>query len=66
MDMRFYWVRDRFEQDQFNVGWTRGETNMGDYFTKHHSPTYHKRTIPYYLHDMHSTMISHATILAIR
>jgi hypothetical protein len=48
MYMRFYWVKDRAEQDQFNVGWAPGNTNMGDYFTKHHSPTHHKRMIPYY------------------
>jgi hypothetical protein len=44
MDMRFYWVKDRVEQDQFNVGWAPGDTNMGDYFTKHHSPSHHKCT----------------------
>jgi hypothetical protein len=38
MDMRFYWVKDRVEQGQFNVGWAPGDTNMGDYFTKHHLP----------------------------
>jgi hypothetical protein len=30
MDMIFYWFKDRVEQDQFNVGWTPGDTNMGD------------------------------------
>jgi hypothetical protein len=38
MDMRFYWVKDRVEQKQFNVGWAPGNANLGDYFTKHHSP----------------------------
>jgi hypothetical protein len=65
IDMIFYWVKDRVEQDQFNVGWAPGDTNMGDYFTKHHSPSYHKRMIPYYLHDKHSSMIKHDTRLAI-
>jgi hypothetical protein len=65
MDMIFYWVKDRVEQDQFNVGWPPGDTNMGDYFTKHHSPAHHKHTRPYYLHDRHSPMIKHDTILAI-
>jgi hypothetical protein len=64
MDMRFYWVKDRVEQDQFNVGWAPGDTNIGDYFTKHHSPAYQKRMIPYYLHDKHSPMIRHDTRLA--
>jgi hypothetical protein len=65
MYMRFYWVKDRVEQDQFNVGLTPGDTNLGDYFTKHHSPAHQKRMIPYYLHDKHSSMIRHDTILAI-
>jgi hypothetical protein len=65
MDMLFYWVKDRVEQDQFSVGWAPGDTNMGDYFTKHHSPVHHKRMIPYYLHDKHSPMIRHDTGLEI-
>jgi hypothetical protein len=64
MDMIFYWVKDRVEQDQFNVGWAPGDTNMSDYFTKHHSPAHHKRIIPYYFHDKHSPMIRHNTRLA--
>jgi hypothetical protein len=47
MDMRFYWVKDRVEQDQFNVGWAPGDTSMGDYFTRHHSAAHHKRMRPY-------------------
>jgi hypothetical protein len=65
MDMRLYWVKDRVEQDQFNVGWAPGDTNMGDYFTKHHSPAHHKCMRPYYLHDKYSPMIRHDTRLAI-
>jgi hypothetical protein len=65
MDMRFYSVKDRVEQGQFNVGWAPGDTNMGDYFTKHNSPAHHKRMRPNYLHDKHSPMIRHDTILAI-
>jgi hypothetical protein len=65
MYMRFYWVKDRVEQGKFKVGWAPGDTNMGDYFTKHHSPAHHKRMRPYYLHDIHSPMIRHVTILVI-
>jgi hypothetical protein len=65
MDMRFYWVKDRVEQDQFNVGWAPGDTNMGYYFTKHHSSAHHKRMIPYYLNEKQSPMIIHDTILVI-
>jgi hypothetical protein len=42
MDMILYWVKDRVEKNQFNVGWAPGYTNTGDYFTKHHSPSHHK------------------------
>jgi hypothetical protein len=65
MDMRFYCVKDRLEQQQFNVGWAPGNTNLGDYFTKHHSPAHQKRMRPYYLHDKHSPMVRHDTRLAI-
>jgi hypothetical protein len=65
MDMIFYWVKDKVEQDQLNVGWATGDTNMGDYFTNHHSPAHHKRTLPFYLHDKHSPLTRHDTRLAI-
>jgi hypothetical protein len=65
MDMIFYLVKDRVEQEQFNVGSAPGDTNMGDYLTKHHSTAHHKRMKPLYLHDKHSPMIRHYTILAI-
>jgi hypothetical protein len=65
MDMRFYWVKDRVEKKQFNVGWAPGNTNLGDCFTKHHSPAHHKHMSPYYLHGKHSPMIRHDTRLAI-
>jgi hypothetical protein len=42
MDVRFYWFKDIVEQSQFKVGWAPGDTNIGDYFTKHHSPAHHK------------------------
>jgi hypothetical protein len=43
MDMRFYWIKDRVKQRQFNVYWVPGYQNLADYFTKHHSPAHHKR-----------------------
>jgi hypothetical protein len=43
MDMRFYWIKDRVEQGQFNVYWGPGFQNLADYFTKHHSLAHHKR-----------------------
>jgi hypothetical protein len=51
MDMRFYWIKDRVKQGQFNVYWGPGYQNLADYFTKHHSPAHHKKMREIYIHD---------------
>jgi hypothetical protein len=51
MDMRFYWIKDRVKQGQFNVYWGPGFQNLADYFTEHHSPVYHKRMRDIYIHS---------------
>jgi len=43
IDMRYYWLRDRENQNQFNMCWSKGDNNLGDYFTKYHPSTHHKR-----------------------
>jgi hypothetical protein len=50
IDMRFYWIKDRVKQGQFNVYWGPGYQNLADYFTKHHSPEHHKRVRVIYIH----------------
>ena len=56
IDMRFYWIRDRVRQKQFNIYWRRGsEGNKADYFTKHHPPTHHQAVRPLYLHEEAAT-----------
>ena len=55
MDMRFYWIRDRVKQGQFKVLWQKGETNLADYFTKHHPPSHHTAMRKIYLHDKKSS-----------
>ena len=50
IEMRFYWLQDRAEQGQFRVYWKPGNTNLGDYLSKHHSPSHHQRMRPFYLH----------------
>jgi hypothetical protein len=57
MDMHFYWVRDRVLQGQCLVYWKPGTDNMGDYFTKHHSPAHHQQIRPQYLHSPQSSRI---------
>jgi hypothetical protein len=50
MDMRFYWIKYRVKQGQFNVYWGPVYQNLVDYFTKHHSPAHHKRMCEIYIH----------------
>ena len=38
IDMQFYWIRDRSNQDQFNIYWKPGSTKRGDYLTKQFPP----------------------------
>ena len=42
MDMQFHWVIDRVGQGQFIIYWQLGDTNKGDYYTKHHSAAHHR------------------------
>jgi hypothetical protein len=41
MDMRFHWLRDRKAQGQFKIYSRPGNTNLADYFMKHHPPAHH-------------------------
>jgi hypothetical protein len=52
--MRFYWVRDRAVQNQFDTGWGPSGHNLGDYFTKHHTSSHHKGISNLYIHDHRS------------
>jgi hypothetical protein len=51
IDMRFYWVRDRVRQGQFNVFWAPGAENDGDYYTKHFPGSRHKAVRPSYFYE---------------
>ena len=31
IDMRFHWIRDRIEQNQFTVNWRKGALNLADF-----------------------------------
>ena len=56
MDMRFHWIKDRVRQKQFLVYYRPGITNLGDPFTKHHSPTNMRLTRPKFLHATSSNL----------
>ena len=49
-DMRYWWMRDRIKQNQFNLVWEPGSDNRADYFTKHFSPQHHKLMRQTYIH----------------
>ena len=54
IDMRFYWLKDRVKQKQFDVYWEPGLNNLADYTTKHHSGNHHKRLRPIQLYETDS------------
>jgi hypothetical protein len=51
IDMRFYWLQDWVEQDEFRIFWKRGADNLADYFTKHHPAAYHRVMRSRYIDD---------------
>jgi hypothetical protein len=51
IDMRFYWIRDRVRQGQFQIYWSKGLTNRADYFSKHHPSSHHQAIRSTYLYS---------------
>ena len=51
MDMRFYWIKDRVGLLQFLIYWRKGLDNLGDYITKHHPISHHRRVRPTYVQN---------------
>ena len=49
IDMRFYWLQDRSDQDQFKFYWQKGADNKADYLTKHHPTRHHRLQRPVHL-----------------
>ena len=56
IDMRFYWLKCRQQQQQFDIYWDNGKNNFADYFTKHHSPSQHKAVHPIYLFNQNNEL----------
>ena len=50
IDVRFHWITDRATQGHFFVYYAPGEDNLGDYHTKHHSPTHYRIMRPTFLY----------------
>ena len=56
--MRYYWVKNRIKQKQFDLIWRKGVLNMADYFTKHHPPWHHKKMQYKYLHKPATALLA--------
>ena len=50
IDMHFYWIRDRINQNQFHVYWAPAHLNLADYFTKRHTLSHHRRMRKYFVY----------------
>jgi hypothetical protein len=55
-DMRYWWMKDRISQGQFNLTWAPGKFNLADYFTKHHPPWHHRKMRYKYLQKVCSAL----------
>ena len=66
MDLRFYWVNYRIEQEQFRVFWRPGPENLGDYHSKHHPPEHHIAVRSKYLHVPHLRLLQDCGNLTVR
>ena len=50
--MRYYWLRDKDEQGDFEYYWSKSENNLADYHTKNHTAKHHKEQRSTYVLDM--------------
>lgn len=57
MDMRYYWLQDRVNQQQYSIHWKEGKHNLADYHSKHHAPAHHKKMRPVYLYEPNAQYI---------
>jgi hypothetical protein len=48
MNMRYFWVMDQANLNNFRMIWAPGLDNLADYFIKHHLASHHKTFHPYY------------------
>ena len=45
-DMRYWWMRDRSDRNQFRYYWSEGKGNRADYWTKHFCAAHHREQRP--------------------
>ena len=49
IDMQFYWIRDRVNQNIFHIYWGPGTRNSAYYVSENHSPNHHRNMRPTFL-----------------
>ena len=49
-DMRYWWLKEKTAQSEFDIFWDKGVNNWADYFTKHFAPSVHLLRRPQYVH----------------
>ena len=49
--MRYHWLRDQQQQNNFDIYWTKSEDNDADYYTKHLTARYHRTKYPTHILD---------------
>ena len=52
-DMRYWWLKEKLVQSEFDIFWDKGVNNWADYFTKHFAPSVHQLLRPRYVHRTH-------------
>ena len=55
IDMHFYLVRDRIQQNNFHIFWEEGNKNLADYVTKNNPIWNHRTMRPRYLKSTKNT-----------
>jgi hypothetical protein len=66
IDMRYYWLQDQAQLNQFAFVWEKGEQNKADYFTKHHPPGHHQNVRSLYVHHCTQTPLPTAVTHPLR
>ena len=64
INMRYHWIRDKVDLDEFIIEWEPGSTNLADYFTKNHPVHHHQSMRNVYVHDKPAEKIAHICVLA--
>ena len=49
-DIKYWWLRDKSDQEQFQYYWSKGKGNRADYWTKHFLCSTSQRNKTFYSH----------------